>query len=223
MFAINHATTALVIKRRYAKVPLPWLLLSVQFVEILWVLFNYLGIEMTTTESAIDTVRDIHLAYMPYSHSLASSMLLALLAWVLVKKVCRSSLAANAVAIAILSHIVLDVFTHTRDIAVIPFLSAEKVGLGLYAVPAAAFFVEMAYGFLCWWLFRGSKLLFVTIVAFNLANATFFFVTLKGPEVFMADHPLWIVSAVAMQIAITLTLVGVLAKPRAQALERQAA
>jgi hypothetical protein len=221
MFAINHAATALIIKKRYTHVPLLWLLLSVQFVEILWVLFNYLGIEMTTTEPVIDTVRDIHLAYMPYSHSLASSLVLALIAWVLIKKVSGSAVAANAVAIAVISHIVLDVVTHARDIAIIPFLSAEKVGLGLYTVPTVAFFVEMAYGLFCWRLFRGSKPLLVTIVAFNVANASFFFVTLKGPEVLMAGHPLWIVSAVAMQIVITLALVGILAKPRALALERQ--
>jgi len=45
MFAINHAATALIVKKRHPQVPLVWLLISVQFVEIVWVLFNFLGIE----------------------------------------------------------------------------------------------------------------------------------------------------------------------------------
>ena len=43
MYAINHAATALLFKKRYPDVRLLWLLLAVQFVEALWVVLNYLG------------------------------------------------------------------------------------------------------------------------------------------------------------------------------------
>lgn len=49
MFAINHAATALIIKKEFANVPIIWLLISVQFMEMVWVLLNFLGIERTTT------------------------------------------------------------------------------------------------------------------------------------------------------------------------------
>lgn len=220
MFAINHAATALIIKRRYPKVPLVWLLLSVQFLEILWVVLNYLGIERTSTDAVVTTVSNIHLEYMPYSHSLASSFVYALVAWLIVGKVYKHRVAAVAVAIGIFSHIVLDVLTHTRDILIIPFLLDQKVGIGLYGVPMAAFFVETAYGLFCWWIFRGSGALLAIILTFNLANISFFFAGLNGPEVLMANHPLWVVSAVAIQIIVTLVLVGLLAKPRALELEQ---
>ena len=223
MFAINHAATALVIKKYYPKVSLGWLLLSVQFVEILWVLFNYLGIERTSTEVAVDTVRDVHLEYMPYSHSIASSAILALVAWYVIGVVYKRRNVAAAVAIGIFSHIVLDVLTHTRDISIVPFLFDYETGLGLYAMPWVAFIVETVYGVLCWWVYRGSRMLLATILAFNLANISFFSVALKGPEVLLANHPLWIVSVVALQIFVTLLLVGLFAKPRAEALARQAA
>ncbi len=58
MFAINHAAAALVIKRKYPSVPLIWLLISVQFMEFVWVAFNYLGIERTTTADAVAFVGD---------------------------------------------------------------------------------------------------------------------------------------------------------------------
>src|SRR5215470_15429260 len=72
MFAIDHAATALLLKRRYPSVSLTPLLLSVQAMELAWVGLNYLGIERTTTETAVRSVADIHLAYMPFSHSVAT-------------------------------------------------------------------------------------------------------------------------------------------------------
>ena len=72
MFAIGHAATALIIKRKYADLPILPLLLSVQLMEFLWVVFNYVGIEKTTTEPTVKSVSDIHLAFIPYSHSIAS-------------------------------------------------------------------------------------------------------------------------------------------------------
>jgi hypothetical protein len=53
MFAINHAATALLFKRRYSTVSLVPVLLAVQAMEFAWVLLNYLGVERTTTESEV--------------------------------------------------------------------------------------------------------------------------------------------------------------------------
>ena len=73
MFAVDHAATALVIKRRFPSVSLAPLLLSVQAMELAWVGLNYLGVERTTTETSVRSVADIHLAYMPFSHSVATA------------------------------------------------------------------------------------------------------------------------------------------------------
>lgn len=53
MFAINHAATGLIIKKIYPDVPITVILVSVQLIEILWVIFNLLGIEKTTTENKV--------------------------------------------------------------------------------------------------------------------------------------------------------------------------
>lgn len=42
MFAINHAATGLISKQIYPDVPMAVILLSVQLIEILWVLLNSL-------------------------------------------------------------------------------------------------------------------------------------------------------------------------------------
>jgi hypothetical protein len=53
MFAINHAATALIIKKIYPDVSISVILVSVQLIEILWVVLNFLGVEKTTTSNKI--------------------------------------------------------------------------------------------------------------------------------------------------------------------------
>src|SRR5258707_15797710 len=81
MFAVDHALTALLIKRRYREAPLAPILLSVQAMELAWVALNYGGIERTDAEAQVHSVADIHLSYMPYSHSVATACGAAALAW----------------------------------------------------------------------------------------------------------------------------------------------
>jgi len=213
MFAVDHAATALLIKRRFPSVSLTPMLLSVQAMELAWVGLNYLGVERTTTETPVRSVADIHLAYMPFSHSVATAAGGALLAWLFVEKGLGRSLLARAIAIGILSHLVLDVVTHARDIALWPG-STLALGLGLYdRAPMWGFALEMVYGVVCWSVYKGSRPLLAMIVLGNLANITLFSATIPGPERYLAGHPLMVVTLVFVQIVATLALIKVLATP----------
>jgi hypothetical protein len=132
MFAINHAATALIIQGKFPAVPMIWLLISVQLMELLWVLFNYPGLEKTTTESTVKSVSDIHLAFMPYSHSIASAVILGVMAWLVFAKGLRRPVVGLATSLGILSHLILDLITHAPDIAIAPGMDQAKFGLGLY-------------------------------------------------------------------------------------------
>jgi len=215
MFAVDHAATALLIKRRFPSVPLTPLLLSVQAMELAWVGLNYLGVERTTTEATVRSVADIHLAYMPYSHSVATAAGAALLAWLVVEKGLGRPLLGRALGIGVTSHLVLDVVTHARDIALWPG-STLALGLGLYdRAPMWGFALEIAYGVMCWRVYRGSRSLLAMIILGNLANVTLFSAAIPGPEQYLAGHPLMLVTLIAVQIVVTLVLVDVLATRRA--------
>lgn len=210
MFAINHAATALIIKKKYQNVSMVWLLVSVQFMELVWVLLNYLGIEQTTTEHVVRYVGDVHLSYMPFSHSVVTMLGVAVLAWLIISKGFQKPTVGLAVGIGIASHLVLDLVTHTHDLAIAPGFGGPKLGLGLYAgLPVAAFLLELLYGVACWWIYRGRRGLLVVIVLFNLANLSMFSAAIPGPERFMADQPMMITSVILFQIVITLVLVGI--------------
>ncbi len=208
MFAINHAATGLIIKKIYPDVPMTVILVSVQLIEILWVVLNFLGVEKTTTESRVQSVSDVHLEYMPFSHSVVSTAVLAAGAWIFLGLGFRAADIGTAVALGICSHLVLDLISHARDIVIAPFLDSRKFGLGLYEKPALAFVIETIYGIFCWWVYGGSTALFWIIVLFNLSNASFFIKAIPGPERLLAHRPFWITAIVALQIILTAVLVG---------------
>ena len=217
MFAVDHAATALLIKRRFPSVSMPPLLVSVQAMELAWVALNYLGVERTTTAATVRSVADIHLAYIPYSHSVATVTAAALVAWWIIERGLGRRHLCRAVAIGIVSHLVLDIATHAPDISLWPGSPFPQLGLGLYnGAPSVAFVVELLYGVLCWRIYRGSRTLLAVLVAGNLANISFFFAGIPGPEQFLAGHPMLVVTVVFGQIVTMLVLVGLFSpKPTA--------
>lgn len=213
MFAIDHAATALLIKRRFPSVHLAPILIAAQAMELAWVALNYLGFERTSTEPVVRSVADIHLEYMPYSHSVATALGAALLAWLVIELGFGRKLLGRAVGLGIASHLVLDLLTHGHDIVLWPGLQSPKLGLGLYdSAPMAAFTLEMAFGIACWLIYRGGFGLLALIVLANLANLSLFSAAIPGPEALLAGRPLFVVTLVFAQIIVTMVLVGVLSR-----------
>jgi hypothetical protein len=209
MFAINHAATALIIKKSFHDVSIVWILISVQFMELIWVLLNYLGIEKTKTEATVRYVGDIELQYMPYSHSIISMAGVAVLSCIILSNVFDMPRVGLAFGIGVASHLILDLITHQRDIPIAPFIGKPKFGLGLYAnLPIPAFVLEIGYGIFCWWIYKGGLALLAIIVLFNLANLSMFSRTIPGLEKITANRPMLITTVVLVQIVVTLLLVG---------------
>lgn len=218
MFAIDHAATALIVKRRYPSVPMAPLLVSVQAMELAWVGLNCLGIERTATGATVRSVADIHLVYMPYSHSVGTAICAAVLVWLIVEKGLGRAAMGRAVGLGIVSHLILDLATHAHDIAIWPGWPTPTLGLGLYdAAPFTAFIVELIYGVFCWYVYRGGVGLFAVVSLGNLANLSFLSPAIPGPEQYLAGRPMLAVTVIFVQIVVTLVLVGVLARRKTPA------
>ena len=165
MYAINHAATALLLKKKEPTAPIWPLLISTQLVEVLWVLFNYTGIEYFSISGG-----RIHLDYLPYSHSVFSSLLIAFLSYAIIRWGFKNKGLALVFAIGVLSHVALDVIFHEKDILLSPFSNAPAWGLGIIAFPILNFILEFIYGIFCWWYFKGSKALLITMIVFNVLD-----------------------------------------------------
>ena len=174
--------------------------MSVQLVELLWVAFTYLGIEhFRATPDAI------HLDFLPYSHSVFTGALLAVLAWMMGKSVHRSNV-GTPIALGIFSHIVLDIIHHEPNITLLPLAWGPRLGLNLQGYPLLDFFVELVFCVACWRMFRGSRGLLVGIIIFNLLNIPLMFPR-PGSLAPIVEHPFILPTVILVQIASTWLLV----------------
>jgi len=196
MYAITHASAALVLKRKYPRVGLWPLLISVQLVELLWIGFTYLSIEhFRVTPDAI------HLDFLPYSHSVFTGALLAVIAWGMGKTAHRSNVGA-AIGLGIFSHIVLDIIHHEPNITLLPMAWGPQLGLNLQGYPLLDFVVELAFCVACWKIFRGSRGLLIGIIIFNLLNIPLMFPR-PGSLTPIVEHPFILPTVILVQIVAT--------------------
>jgi hypothetical protein len=204
-YAITHASAALVLKKKYPRVGLWPLLISVQLVELLWIVFTYLGIETFRV-----TPDAVHLDFIPYSHSVVTGALLAALAWVMGKSARRSNLGI-AMALGIFSHIVLDIIHHEPNIALLPMAWGPRIGLNLQGYPILDFIVELVFCIACWKIFQGSRGLLVGIIIFNLLNIPLMF-TFRGSLTPLVEHPAILPTIILIQVVASWLLVWWLGK-----------
>src|SRR5438876_3490388 len=139
---IGHYALALAAKRAAPRTSLGTLFLAVQLADMLWPVFLILGLEQAHLVPGPNPFLILWLDSIPISHSL-----LTLIAWgVLFAAVYRMRTGygkgAIVVALAVVSHWVLDVLTHRPDMPLYP--GGPKLGLGLWNSVAATIAVEAA-------------------------------------------------------------------------------
>jgi hypothetical protein len=204
-YAISHASAALAFKKRYPRVGLWPLLIAVQFVELLWIVFTYLGIEHVRV-----TGDKVHLDFLPYSHSVFTGVFLAVLAWGSGKLVRRMNV-GTAIALAILSHIVLDIIHHEPNITLLPMGWGPRLGLNLQGYPLVDFIVELVFCVACWKFFGGSKGLLIGIVIFNLLNIPLMFPR-PGTGAMLAQNPALLPTIILIQVVSSWLLIWFFAR-----------
>ena len=171
-----------------------------QLVELLWVVFTYLGIEHARV-----TPDAIHLDFLPYSHSVFTGALHAAIALLVGKTVHRSNVGI-AIALGIFSHIVLDIIHHEPNITLLPMAWGPRLGLNLQGYPLLDFIVELGFCIGCWKIFGGSRGLLIGIVIFNLINIPLMFPR-PGSLTPIIEHPAVLPTLILVQIVSTWLLV----------------
>ena len=171
-----------------------------QLVELLWVVFTYLGIEHARV-----TPDAIHLDFLPYSHSVFTGALLAAIALLMGKTVHRSNVGI-AIALGIFSHIVLDIIHHEPNITLLPMAWGPRLGLNLQGYPVLDFIVELGFCIGCWKIFGGSRGLLIGIIIFNLINIPLMFPR-PGSLTPIIEHPAVLPTLILVQIVSTWLLV----------------
>ena len=179
---VGHYAASLALKRIEKRASLGVLFLAVQFVDIVFFPLVLLGIERLNIVENFTQSTHFELEYMPYTHSLVafviwSGLAYAFFRWVVVK----SHSVAVIVALAVMSHWLLDVIVHTPDLPIWSDAS-PKLGLGLWNNALATYALEAALLLAALWLYLrstsastrtgkyGMSIFVVTLLLVNIAN-----------------------------------------------------
>lgn len=173
---IGHLAGAELLHTLVPDVPAYVSLIGVGFPDLLWGVTILAGVE-TVKMGTSPLQRDIEFTRYPISHSLVLTNLIALipaagfglaLGWQ----------AAFVFVLASISHWLLDVIVHKRDLPVLGFGPDIKVGLGLWRWSRTSFFVEYAIVVAATMIFEPpAKWLWILVAALvlHLANINSFF------------------------------------------------
>jgi hypothetical protein len=154
---VGHYGVSFAAKRVAPSIPLWALFIAVQLLDVFWAPLVLLGIEKVRIVPGITASNPLDLYYMPYTHSLLAAVLWSaggFLVYRLSSNQGRIGNAAVVVALAVLSHWLLDFVVHRPDLPL--YDNTAKVGLDLWNAPAFAFALEAALLFGGMWLYLGS-------------------------------------------------------------------
>ena len=149
---IGHFGVAFGAKAVSPKVSLGSLFLAAQFIDLLWPTFLLLGIERVRIDPGITAVTPLDFVHYPISHSLLMVLVWAglfALVYQLLRKYRRG---AVVLALAVLSHWLLDLIVHRPDLPLYPG-SARLVGLSLWSSLGATLAVELSIFAVTAWLY----------------------------------------------------------------------
>lgn len=141
---LGHFGIGFGLKRAAPAVSLGTLFLAAQFVDLLWPSLMLVGWESVRIEPGNTVVTPLNFVSYPISHSLLMAVVWGVavggLYW-LVKKKQRP---AVIIAVAVVSHWVLDLIVHRPDLPLLP-ASEIMAGFGLWDTPVVTYLLEFLF------------------------------------------------------------------------------
>jgi membrane-bound metal-dependent hydrolase YbcI (DUF457 family) len=147
---IGHFAVGFAAKRVAPKVPLALLMVGPLWADVLFPIFVLTGVERARIVPGITPVMPVDLEYMPWSHSLLTTVVWAALLGGLYLWRTRDRNGAWAVAALVASHFVLDWIAHRPDVPLWPG-DSPRFGLGLwFSVPGTLVVESAMFAFGVW-------------------------------------------------------------------------
>ena len=140
---IGHFAIGLWTKKKDQLPSLAMLFLAVQFLDLIWPIFVLFGIETLSIDPGNTEMTPLNFEFYPYSHSLFMALVWAVLFGAVYYFFTKNKRGSWLLSALVLSHWVLDFITHRPDLPLSPF-TAQKLGLGLWNLPAIAIPFEVA-------------------------------------------------------------------------------
>jgi len=142
---VGHFAVAYILWRLFPQVPLPVILISVSFPDLLWSFLVPAGVERVRIDPDSPLQKFIVFEKFPYSHSLVLGTFLSIILGSFLGLAMNNILVIPVFALGSASHWLLDTIVHLRDLPVLGFDGDTKVGLGLWKRGVLAFLVEIVF------------------------------------------------------------------------------
>jgi len=153
---VGHFATALVANQKFPAGSLLYFLVISQLQDILWALFHYLGLEVTTPTDVLDTTLQSLTVDMLYSHDLLPQIFWMAVAFIIGRALFKTSTVGAVGAAIVFGHFVLDLISgHPHHV-----FGADSIdiSLGLYAGSAyLAIGIEAVFTAVVMWYFFSQE------------------------------------------------------------------
>jgi hypothetical protein len=146
---VGHYSASFAIKSMTRDVRLWVLFIAVQLMDVFWTSLLLLNVEMAKVVPSLPSV-PLNLYYMPYSHSLVAVLIVCVVVFFAYRSLVPPRdlvKPALLVALAVMSHWLLDIPVHRPDLPL--YDDTLKIGLGLWNYPIWAFALEVGLLFIC--------------------------------------------------------------------------
>lgn len=194
---VGHLAVAFLLVSLFPTVDPLVAFVGVSYPDLLFGILLLAGVERVEIAGDSPLWTAVDFAAYPYSHSLVLGTIIAVGPALLIAG--YSTPAAGAVFVtAVISHWLLDVVVHERDVPVRGFGADDRVGLGLWNYPRATFVGEFA-------LYAAAVLLFLPADAWLAGlgiGAAFHLATVNAAFGFTDENPIATPGVFAIQILV---------------------
>ena len=139
---VGHFGAGLAAKALAPRVSLGSLFLAAQFIDLVWPTLLLLGIERVRIAPGITAVTPLDFEHYPFTHSLLAVLLWGACFTVIYRSISKDFRSALVLGALVVSHWLLDLVVHRRDLPLYP--GSAKVGLGLWDSVAGTLALELA-------------------------------------------------------------------------------
>jgi membrane-bound metal-dependent hydrolase YbcI (DUF457 family) len=140
---IGHDAVALASKRLAPRTSLGTLIMAVGWLDLVWPVFLLLGIEHVQIDPGNTAFTPLNFLDYPYTHSLLFAVIWSIAFGTVYLLIRRDLRASFVLALAVLSHWVLDAIVHRPDLLLMPG-GDKRIGLGLWNSVPVTLAVEIA-------------------------------------------------------------------------------
>ena len=139
---IGHFAVGFAARRAAPRTSLAVLLTAASFLDVLWPLLLWTGLERVRIEPGNTAFTPLDFVSYPWSHSLVMAAVWSVVIAALYRARTRYATGALVVGLVVFSHWVLDFVTHRPDLPLWP--GGPRVGLGLWNHVPATLAIEIA-------------------------------------------------------------------------------